>query len=702
MRSPRPRRCWGTATRFAPVRVLMLTCVVAAVLTGIVAGTTQAGLAQATQSRCATVTVSQHQVFVGQTITATAARGPGWTQTCGDTWSWVPWYTRGQILAGCQNGDRVCTIRTEQPGETHSPFYFSQWCVTNIGGPEWESCGLYIVLPRGPVIEGYVRYPNGTPVPGTYVEAVGTSGSAGSGTGGIAPLPAFADTTANGEYVLEVNPGTYRVTPTLRNSSGANVQATFSPSSADRTVSVAGSYTANFVLQCVGGCQLKVFVKQLEPLRSGLAVHSIHYKQAPVDFMGTTPPRQGAEIPEAVCESGCVDILVGVIDPKTHEPPAPYATVSATLGQLRLGSQELYGRLVTPPAFGSGFLCEPSGLGGRDQRCGTTLTGLRTDAKGQVHLRYWAPGVVADAHTTIGVTAACDVAPCQAGKTTSHTTLHVSPYLIYQHTREIPTDDLELMTGWAQGEKDFTSLLETSTKEYNLLHHALQLAEDDAKLAQHAKELLEPVEPVEPIVLITEIALQLNALNEAMGMFALFLENTGLSAIGIGQEPFEPSVSGNPTASFVHELINQLAVPSWPPGLKASDGGFWWASAEAVNKELLSEAREEHPALQEWSVGTEVYEVSHCDDKLGFCGPGYGSRPGSSQVTNAGIEPELVFELTLFRGTAELRDGLPVEHDGQPVFSDTPVVEHSFAMEYDADAWTTTQQGLRGVIQDFK
>ena len=52
-----------------------------------------AGLAQAQansggQSRCGTVTVATNVVQLGQTVMASAARGSGWTQSCGDSWSW--------------------------------------------------------------------------------------------------------------------------------------------------------------------------------------------------------------------------------------------------------------------------------------------------------------------------------------------------------------------------------------------------------------------------------------------------------------------------------------------------------------------------------------------------------------------------------------------------------------------------------------
>ncbi|HTV12325.1 MAG TPA: hypothetical protein VME20_10765 [Acidimicrobiales bacterium] len=77
-----------------------------------------------------------------------------------------------------------------------------------------------------------------------------------------------------------------------------------------------------------------------------------------------------------------------------------------------------------------------------------------------------------------------------------------------------------------------------------------------------------------------------------------------------------------------------------------------------------------------------MYEVSHCDDQAGSCGPGYGNHPGSADVYNAGIEPKLVF-LLAFR-----HNGVTLE-------------QAAFLVTYDALAWAETQPDLEDVIQDY-
>lgn len=90
-----------------------------------------------------------------------------------------------------------------------------------------------------------------------------------------------------------------------------------------------------------------------------------------------------------------------------------------------------------------------------------------------------------------------------------------------------------------------------------------------------------------------------------------------------------------------------------------------------------------------------MYEVSHCDHQKGTCGPGYGNEPGFDVVNNAGIQPELVFELSLVydgESTASADTQLPPL--GQTV------EQLVFPIQYDALAWDTTQPGRNRVIQD--
>jgi hypothetical protein len=443
----------------------------------------------------------------------------------------------------------------------------------------------------------------------------------------------------------------------------------------ERVVSVSTQDIKNVNFQVPGG-PLKVTVKQIQTLRSGLAIHSVHYKDYPADFTTVVPA--GTTTPaHFVCESGCVDITVNVVDPSTHKAPDPKASVDVSLGTLHASAR----------TFGDGILCE-TGPDGKEISCDTSITGLQTDSDGNVHLRYWAPGVLDTADSALTVTASCKSKPCTASSTTSHTTLKVKPYLIYDNVSALTDEDVHEMDVWAGGPDGFNKFLETSLKGFDTLKIAILAVEKAEIAAKTAKEALEKLEVVEPIAKVLDVGLKLNEAFEAQGMFSLFLKNSGLSPFGIGTDPFEATASGDPSPTFVREMMNQLAVPSI---LKIGNGGFWWASAEAIRRHNsapgpTSISQETSGAIsispEKWSLDTMVYEVSHCDIKQGPCGPGYGNSPGSDIDINTGIEPNLVMQLAL-------------RLDGQPIEKLT------FEIKYDALAWTTTQPDLLGVIKDF-
>ena len=53
-------------------------------------------------------------------------------------------------------------------------------------------------------------------------------------------------------------------------------------------------------------------------------MHSVHYKQYPADF--TALKAADASTPNHfVCQSGCVDLTVTVVDPATHKAPDPHS-----------------------------------------------------------------------------------------------------------------------------------------------------------------------------------------------------------------------------------------------------------------------------------------------------------------------------------------------------------------------------------------
>jgi hypothetical protein len=123
--------------------------------------------------------------------------------------------------------------------------------------------------------------------------------------------------------------------------------------------------------------------------------------------------------------------------------------------------------------------------------------------------------------------------------------------------------------------------------------------------------------------------------------------------------------------------MKHLAVPQFIKSALDIGGGFWWDSALHIEADVNAYGL---PAEKGWALETTVYEVSNCDIDSGACGAGYRNDVGFGSPIREGIEPQLVFELTL------LNPG--------------PEVAQSFTIGYDALAWTTTQPNLKGVMQD--
>ena len=86
------------------------------------------------------------------------------------------------------------------------------------------------------------------------------------------------------------------------------------------------------------------------------------------------------------------------------------------------------------------------------------------------------------------------------------------------------------------------------------------------------EELLKLTEPVEPIAPPLVLGAKVNEAFEAVGMFALFLKDSGLSPFGSAR-PGRGLWSGSPDDD-IRERAN--GTPGRPTVLKHGNGGFWW------------------------------------------------------------------------------------------------------------------------------
>jgi hypothetical protein len=296
--------------------VLCLTAGITAAVTAGVAGLAQAQANSGGQSRCGTVTVAKSVVQLGQTVTASATRGSGWTKSCGDTWSWGAALPVGKTVGGCTEGASVCMIKTTQlTGSLGGSFSFLGFCIEGDGGLEWSSCGVYAVVPKGALIEGNTNSPQGVAIPGVQVQA--------SGPGGV--VSGLSGT--NGEYLLVVKPGTYRVAPVhvlATNGTISTTRATFDPASVSRTATVDRPVIANFTV--IQQDTLTVQVNPAQVDASGVATVQVTITDtSPGAYGGSGPsPVVGARIVvEPPVEVGNNGVASGLLCNSTNKLVSP-------------------------------------------------------------------------------------------------------------------------------------------------------------------------------------------------------------------------------------------------------------------------------------------------------------------------------------------------------------------------------------------
>ena len=317
------------------------------------------------------------------------------------------------------------------------------------------------------------------------------------------------------------------------------------PSSGTRAGMLHGIHGVVNFTQICSTCYLDVLAKVLEPLRSGLAEHGKRYNEFPVDFVNS--PTQGV----FRCQSGCADVVLTVVDGGTNKP-VPGATVNVPVSDIsRLGR-----------VAGDQYLCPEStdGRSGRD--CSNYLHGLETDASGQVYVRYWAPGVdLADA-TTLTANATCSAPSCPHGNPSGSASvkLTVSPYLIYNYTAPLSEEDATVLAEWAGGTAIFTKFLHVSVAAPKVLWAALKWLEANDKAVEAATEGLEALEKVEPILGVLEVFQAFTELWERECMISMFLQDTGLNSVGLGEPAIEAWVHAAPSKVFATHLVNYGVV----------------------------------------------------------------------------------------------------------------------------------------------
>jgi hypothetical protein len=411
-------------------------------------------------------------------------------------------------------------------------------------------------------------------------------------------------------------------------------------------------------------CPLTVTVKAQNASRAGLAIDNDESKYGPVNFTsettggGLTEPASAGQ----KCESGCTNLLVTVTDPKTKKPVTD-ASVEAKVA------------LTTAPAhlFGDEFLCEQSEA--TVPKCGTDLQDLSTDAKGQVHLIYWAPGFVPSgsvpnlvASVDVTATESCSSSVCTAKerKGTGSTSLTVAPYKIYDSETQLSASFVDVLVDLAT-EKSLTINPADTLALHQMTEPAIEYFEATEREAI-ANLVRLPAAYGEVAIEFVEMGAAIAEYGEAAPLTGAFIKALDLSPIGINEPRFEKQASGAGVAAFWTEIGGGLGsfAPLSLKGVLATDG-----------EELAKQSRSAPSvfATPPETVDLNVYDVTHCDMSNPNCGPGYSG--------STGIQPELCFT---FEGTNHLP---------------TPRLDWSdefCAKTYDPVAWVESQNRLNRAL----
>jgi hypothetical protein len=341
---------------------------------------------------------------------------------------------------------------------------------------------------------------------------------------------------------------------------------------------------------------------------------------------------------------------------------------------------------------GDQYLCPESSDGRSGKDCSNYLKGLTTDGNGQVYVRYWAPGVDQADATTLTAKATCSGPSCPHGQPSgsANVKLTVSPYLIYNYTAPLSEEDATELAAWAGGTAIFTKFLHATVPAPKVLWAALKWLEANEVAVEASVKGLEALEKVEPIFGVLEVFQAFTELWERESMISMFLQDTGLNAVGLGDPAIEASVHAAPSTAFATHLVNYGVVVPFNLGAD----GAWWDIATTLRKlQASDEAKGKQADLSNWKIRLEVHEVSSCDPSKGDCAPGYINDPGQTDPLRPGIQPELEISVSL------LDNEFNRAHTQRALFN---FGTYTFTVPYDAVAWNEAQDNRNLVINDFK
>jgi hypothetical protein len=217
----------------------------------------------------------------------------------------------------------------------------------------------------------------------------------------------------------------------------------------------------------------------------------------------------------------------------------------------------------------------------------------------------------------------------------------VQPYIIYQHTGVLPSQEVALLVELAQEPNHFAEDVAVNHGAQFLIENALTTLK---LFEEHAASIAAGAD------LAVDTAVQTyeanTKLGEQRGLVDTLLKAEGpLSTLGLGDDANASKVSINPNPNFTGQILDGLGditSPLLPIPTTVHPRGALWSDAQALNK-AQKHWRVGAPAPAE-SINLKVYEVSHCDQSYPVCGPGYKSLlPQTILSSPRGIVAQLCF-----------------------------------------------------------
>lgn len=646
------------------------------------------------ESTCGAIDISPHVVNLGQSLTATMVET---ARQCRIQWGSPP----GKLVAGCKDGvynvinpqkvetvvppSSTCVWKATQasayPPDAKAPG--GGWDQFEVGFCAFVGCAAlasdyYYVLPHKSAISGTV-YSGATDVNGNRL------GLADAVIKLSGPSPGTTVTNKDGFYDALVDPGQYDVSvasvggapadvhptvcdPGSFNKSACQVRAQGRDAEADFTqcaaAGPAADRTARAAASGVASCRLDLSIA-IGPSLSGLA-----YNPVP----GEGVARFFADPYNGPCRSGCTDITV-TVKSKGKAITAGAATVNASVTPVNDQAIPHYPRVgVSFANPGTGYLCDASQVQSSStcSKVGShDLNGLPTDGNGQVHLRYWAPGLVQPeiVHLKLDATGCnCNAGGVQTGGPEQRT-FTVQPHRLLYMDGQLTPFQADLLAK-STAPKGFAGLL-TDQADSSALDKAIDFL---------FGEVLEGGAGTAVTVAQTALAALTPEVRVQQELAAIVLDKFKFVEWGLGDTSdsglyeYDPANDALPKPAF----LDEFAGDSGSTGL--GSGGLLWK----YGKELAKAAdflRGNGEFLGTQFIHLTVYEVSYCDQRDLNCGPGYAPVYTTGAQRRTGIHPFLYFYFTAYRGPSGSEHGLHFVFSG------------SFVAPYNANAWMQAQKG---------